>query len=377
MIRSEWALPLVVVAGLLALPFYRAELLRERFIGDHLIPDSALTGVVLLGLAVALLSLLRRDFIRAHPAALTWNGPREVDMRRAWAVRFGAVGYLFAAAGSLLGWPGAPQLALVFAAAATFGYVAARRARKAWLECAVVFGLASAGAFFAGPGWLWVVAGGLVVATGLASGPPHRAGRAELVRGYRAHVLRSVAASFGDVLAVLPSPRPTRMRLGTTLRFVVAGVAARRGMLAAAVLLALAAPVLHAVFPVVAPVWWAGIGAYAATLPFAGGLGDATRVAGLRRWLPQTDVELWATAVVVLMVVAGLWLALATLAGLPAVPQAIPLAAAAVARTVSRPDLDYSPSPALDVGGLYLPVNLVRQLVRGPLLLLVGLAALG
>ncbi|GAA4414558.1 hypothetical protein ACFQV2_37575 [Actinokineospora soli] len=381
--------PGFVVAGLLTLPIYRAGLLRERFLGDHVVPADALGAVVLIAVAVALLSLLRRDFIRADPARLTWDDPGDraalvrPGLVRAWALRFGVVAYVFVAGGAVLGWAGALPVSAVVVAAAVFGFVAAWSggrsvsfgAAGAWVRV-VPFGVALAGALFVGEGVLWGVAGALVIATGLACGPAYRPGRRALVRGHRAHVLRSVASAFGDVLAVLPRARPTRFRLGSAARFVVGGVVARRGMAGAAVLLALAAPVLHAVFPVVAPVWWAGLGAYFATLPFGGGMADVVRVEGLRRWVPHSDTALWTAAVVVFLVIAGLWLAAAVLAGLPAVPQALPVAAAAVARTVSRPELDYSPSPALDMGGLYLPVNLVRQLVRGPLLLVFGLTAL-
>ena len=243
------------------------------------------------------------------------------------------------------------------------------------MELAVPFGLAASAALFVGTGWLWVVAAVLLLSAALAWGPVHRPGRRELVAGHKAHVVRSVAAAFGDVLALLPRALPTRLRLGGAWRFALGGVLARRGMLAAALLIALTVPVLHAVFPVVAPAWWVGLGAYFATLPFAGGFADITRVPGLRRWLPQSDTEIWLAAVIVLAVLAGLWMTAAVLAGLPAAPQAIPVAAAAVARTASRPDLDYSPGPAMDIGGVYMPINLVRQLLRGPLLLFFGITA--
>lgn len=418
--RAEWAVPALVLAGLVALPFYRADLLRERLIGE--VAPHALSGLVLAASAVAVLSLLRRDFVRLHPALLTWpsgdsdaarrpawprigavlrpgrasrdraavascglrpgraSGDRAAvalgGLRRAWAVRFGVVGYLFVAGGAVLGWDDAAPLAAVVAAAGLFAYVAALRERTAWLEHLVVFGLAAAGAGFVGAAWLSGIAAGLLVATAIAWGPVVRPRRADLVAGHWAHVVRATSAAFGDVLAVLPRPRPTRMRLGGTLRVAVAGVVARRAMVAAALLLALVAPVLHAVFPAVAPVWWVGAGAYAATLPFAGGLADLTRVDGLRRWLPQTDTELWAAALIVLALVAGLWLAAAALAGLPVTPAAAPLAASAAVRTATRPHLDYTPTPALDLAGAYVPAGLLRQLVRGPLLLVVGLAAL-
>jgi hypothetical protein len=379
LLGAEWALPVFVVAGLLTLPLYRADLLRERFVGAHELPGGALGAVVLAALAVAVMSLLRRDFLRLHPARMTWDDPADRGaivrrgLLRAVAARFAVVGYLFVAAGPVLGWTGAPALPAVIGSAAVFAYVAARRRRRGWLEIAVPFGLAAAAAMFPGTGWLWAVAAALLLAAALAWGPVHRPGRRELVDGHKAHVVRAVAAAFGDVLALLPRAQPTRLRLGGAWRFVLGGVVARRGMLAAALLIALTVPVLHAVFPVVAPAWWAGLGAYFAVLPFAGGLTDITRVAGLRRWLPQSDTEIWLAAAIVLAVLAGLWMTAAVLAGLPAAPQAIPIAAAAVARTAGRPDLDYSPGPAVDIGGVYMPVNLVRQLLRGPLLLFFGI----
>ncbi|SDC87506.1 hypothetical protein [Actinokineospora iranica] len=368
-----------VVVGLLTLPFYKADDLREKFVGSHVVPPGAALAVLLLALAVATLSLLRRDHVWINPAHLTWDDsgdrdrPIRLRLRLAWAVRFGVVGYLFAAAALVLGWPPLGLSAVLFVATAVFAYRWAARPVRGWaVELAVPFLLAVLAALFAGGAVLWAAAAVLAVAALGATGPPGRARRDELVRGWNARVLRSVSAAFGDFLALLPTARPVKLRLTNTVRYVVAGVLARRQALPLALLLALAVPVLHRVFPVVDPLWWTGLGAYFVALPFGGALTDL-RVAGRRRWLPATNRTIKATTLVVLTVVGLAWAGLTVLFGLPFAPAALPIAALAAVRTAARPDIDFTVQGAVDVGGMYAPIGLVYQLVRGPDLLLFGL----
>ncbi|MBM7770826.1 hypothetical protein JOD54_001030 [Actinokineospora baliensis] len=255
---------------------------------------------------------------------------------------------------------------------ALFAYRWANRP-SVWFELAAPFVLALSGVLFVGPEVLWVLAAALAAAS-FPRGKPVK--RGDLVRGWNAHILRSVSVAFGDVLSLLPQGRPVHMRLTDPFRFAVAGVLARRSALPLAVLLAMAVPVLRHVFPVVSSAWWAGLGAYLAVLPFAGGLAEVVRIAGLRRWVPATTRSLKLAAFAVLGVAAALWTAATALLGLPFVPLVVPLAAWAVVRTVTRPDLDYGAGTAVDVGGLYTPVGLVAQLLRGPDLLLLGVLVL-
>lgn len=387
--REWWGVPGLVALGLLALPAYKADELRERVVGDHAVHPNAVLALLLLALAAATVSLLRRDHVQAHPARLTWgdDADRARSLRRglvrAWALRFGPVAYLLLAAGQVLGWSAAwlPVAVALFAATGAFAFAMARGPALGAVELVAPFLLACLGAGLVGPGWLWPVAAVLAVAAlALLLRPPALPRRDELVRGYWSRVLRSVSVAFGDVLALLPPARRTPgLRLAgraRPARFVALGMAARRGALPSAALLALSVPVLTQVLPVVPAVWWAGAGAYLAVLPLAGGLAELRRVAGLRRWLPDSDAAVWPAAAVLLTAAAVLWLALATLCGLPPRFAAAPLVGAAVLRTATRPDLDYAPGGAVEVGGVYAAPNLLRQLVRGPALLVVGLAAL-
>ncbi|GAA3007777.1 hypothetical protein [Actinokineospora diospyrosa] len=375
---SDSSLTVLVVLGLLSLPFYKAEDLRQKFVGAHAVEPGATMALLLLTLAAAVLSVLRRDHVRANPAQLTWDdhGDRDRKIRGglwvALLVRFVAVGYVAVSAGLILGWPDLPLAAALTASSALFAFRWANRP-YAWFELAAPLALALSGVLFVGPVVLWVLAAALAV----ASFPRRRrVKRIELVRGWNARILRSVSAAFGDVLALLPPGRPVRLRLTDPFRFALAGVLARRSALPLAVLLALAVPVLRHVFPVVSPAWWAGLGAYLAVLPFAGGLAEVIRTAGLRRWVSPTTKTLKFAALVVLTVAAALWTAATALLGLPFVPLAVPLAAWAVVRTVTRPDVDYTAGASVDVGGLYSPVGLVVQLLRGPDLLLLGVLVL-
>ncbi|PPK67926.1 DUF6297 family protein [Actinokineospora auranticolor] len=380
---GDWLIGIFVVAGLLTMPFVKPGEVRAKFVGDHPLPPEPALALLLLALAIATFSLLRRHHVWVNPARLTWDyaGDRDREVRRRLHLgllsRFAVVGYLFVASGVVLGWPDLPLSGALTVAA---GFYAVRWASRSsvWVALAGPFLLALAGVLLAGQALtgttaLWVVVGVLVVA-GLV---PRREAvrREELVRGWHARVLRSVSAAFGDALALLPTARPVPMRLRGVPRFVVAGIAARRAALPLAGLLVLAIPVLHTIFPVVDPVWWTAAGAYFVLVPLIGGLAEITTGSGLRRWLPADDRELKYTAIAVLLVVALVWIGATVLFGLPvrpATPLAALLAAWSAVRTVTRPQIDYTPPASVDAGGVYLPVGLLTQVLRGPDLLVVG-----
>ncbi|MFC0437359.1 DUF6297 family protein [Kutzneria buriramensis] len=117
--------------------------------------------------------------------------------------------------------------------------------------------------------------------------------------------------------------------------------------------------------------------AYAAADRLAGGLRTITGSAALRRALGGTDASLRAVHLVLPALGAVVW-CLLTAAALPIAP--VPTAAISAVGAVitvyamaTRPPMTYA-SPVFDSPFGTIPVNLIRQLVRGPALL-VGLAA--
>jgi len=120
------------------------------------------------------------------------------------------------------------------------------------------------------------------------------------------------------------------------------------------------------------------LAAYAAADRFAGGLRTICGSAALRRALGGTDASLKVIHLALPAAGAVLWCALTSFA-LPITPTTTTVISAAGAVLVvyamaTRPPMTYV-SPAFDSPFGSMPVNLIRQLVRGPALL-VGLAAL-
>jgi len=120
------------------------------------------------------------------------------------------------------------------------------------------------------------------------------------------------------------------------------------------------------------------LAAYAAADRFAGGLRTICGSAALRRALGGTDASLKVIHLALPAAGAVLWCALTSFA-LPIAPTTTTVISAAGAVLVvyamaTRPPMTYV-SPAFDSPFGSMPVNLIRQLVRGPALL-VGLAAL-
>jgi hypothetical protein len=400
----------VFALGVLTAPFYRVDYLRAHLLGTATTPATAGLAVLALGVGLAWRSLLRRDFVWADPAELTWADltDRRVGTigRRlwaGWAVRFAVAGYLAAIGALLLGTSSwlAGGCAL-FAAGALLAVVLGRRGPGrigTWLERLVPLGASVLAGFAAvstvPPVALWVLAGvavGAAVVCAVGSGPVRApgvastAGRADLVRGYLHRVVRQVSVSFGDALALLPTPGPVPWpRLlagrGVVVRFVVAGVAARARSLVPAVLLAVVVAVLHQVFPVLNPVWLVGLGVYFAGVPFASSLARLCAVPGLRRWLGCSDIALRLASAGAVAVCAAVWVGLVAVCAVPmtaAAWLAALLAVGAVVRTASRPALDYGNiGVAATPDGNLIPVGLLLQLAHGPELLVVGLLVIG
>jgi hypothetical protein len=121
------------------------------------------------------------------------------------------------------------------------------------------------------------------------------------------------------------------------------------------------------------------LAAYVAADRFAGGLRTICGSAALRRSLGGTDASLKVIHLVLPTVGAILWCAVTTFA-LPIAPTPTTVISAAGAVVMvyvmaTRPPMDYGGGQFFETGFGAVPVNLIRQLVRGPALL-VGLAAL-
>lgn len=406
---SDRVIYVLFAIGVLSSPLYRVDLIRAHLLGGAPAPAVAGLAVLALGVCVAWRSVLRRDFVWAEPAELTWSdsGDNRVGTlgRRlwtAWAARFAAVAYLVAVAVAVLGqsaW--LPAGCALFAAVALLAAVVGRRRRgrrEAWLEYAVVVALVvvagAAAVSTVGPLPLWILAGaGLVVAVAAAvgSGPARRpavavaANRDDLVRGYLRRTFRRVTVSFGDALALLPEPSPLPWPKllagrGVVARLVVAGMLMRVRSVLLAVLCVIGIVVVHQAFPLASPVWLVGLGVYVAGVPFASTLASLWAVPGLRRWVGCRDITLRiATAAGVAVIALAVVLLISVVVPLTVASWfAVPLAVGAVVRTVTRPPLDYgNVGVGVTPGGVLLPVGVLLQLAHGPELLVVGLLIIG
>ncbi|MCG8917924.1 hypothetical protein L6E12_19270 [Actinokineospora sp. PR83] len=374
--HGEWVVPGVVVAGVVVTPLLRPGVLR-LWTGPA--TAGVLVPLLLVLLAVATASLLRRDHVWADPAVLTWrDGDRETPVRRrllvSWALRFGAVAYAVAALATTVGWADPVWFGAVFTVAAAHALAVARLPR-AWSADLAAPLLLVAAVFV--DGLRWPLVGALAALTlGALLQRPAVAGRFELVRGWRARLLRSVSTVFGDLVALLPPARPVRLRQAGAARFVLAGALGRWESVPFAVLVVVAAPVLAGAFAATAAVLWVGVAAYLAALPFAGALAEVHRRPGLRRWVPASTVSLKACTAVVSAVPAAVCVGAVVLAGLPFEPLLVPLAAWSVVRTVTRPDIDYAAQGAVALFGGTIPVGIIAQVFRGPDLLLLGVLVL-
>lgn len=394
----------VILAGLLGSPFYGGDAVRDQLLGAHAPVPLAVPALLCLGLALAWWSMMGRGYLWVDPAALTWldfDGSRPATLlrrlRAGWALRFACVVYALCATGMLLGWPG-PVLAscgALFTAVAVLAFVAARRApgrlsrvfeQVMPLLLTVVAWLVASGVV--GTVVLWGMAG---VAAGAAAlltrgtSLPASAGRRELVERYTARMVRHTSVSFLDVWALLPQGRPVRWAGAlagrpVVVRFVFAGVLARARSLLFALMLAPAVAALHKAFPEANPVWWTGVGAYLAVLPFSASIAQLNRGPGLRRWLSNGDRALKATTAAMLLLVGALWFGVTLALGVPWSARsalAVAVSVSAVVRSVTRSPIDFRNLGIVAVEGLLLPVGLLTQLARGPEVLALGLLLLG
>ncbi|MEW2501774.1 hypothetical protein AB0878_14955 [Amycolatopsis sp. NPDC047767] len=301
-----------------------------------------------------------------------------------WAVRFATVAYFFIVAGVLIGFPPdvVGPLALSVAVAA-LALVMARR-RPVFGEAVLPLVPAVLGVFPDTPLWIFAAVAA-AAALLLAWSPPLSPTRDTLVRHFRERLVRRTSAAFLDVWALLPTGRPVHWRRALdgrfiVTRYVVTGTLARRHALGLPVFLALAVTAAHTTFPGVTSVWLLGLGSYLALLPFAAPIAQLHRVPGLRRWLDASELRLLLVMASVLVALAACWTAVVALLGVPVTLGslvAVVAAAYSVVRTVTRGPLEFSSMGLVLYEGVLIPTGLLRQLARGPDLLIIGLLLCG
>ncbi|MEV6909733.1 DUF6297 family protein [Amycolatopsis sp. NPDC051071] len=356
--------------GALFTAFENLPKLRHFLFGQSVVDFSAVFGLLIVLCAVFWRSLLRRGFVWAEPATLTWMDFASVDRRRVvvkrmwtlWAGLVLVVGYTGALVTAIGGGSKDVWIAMsaLTAAGAILAAVTARRtAIRGETAGPVVLALAGLSVAAAGLGPIAVdvlAAAVFVVAVAVAFGgePMSGVGRQELVDGWNARLLRAMAAVFMDPMLMIPESKPVpwlSLRRPTALRLAWAGVVGRLRYAAASVVIACLVGVAHLAFPAIPAGPLFALGAYTAIVPFVGGLGELWRNPGRRRWLGASDWELRLVNGLVIGVLGlgwGLLLGLVTLAlGVtPAWPMwlAIPLAVVAALRTATRPPMNYDVS---------------------------------
>ncbi|AUI62566.1 DUF6297 family protein [Amycolatopsis sp. BJA-103] len=356
--------------GALFTAFQNLPKLRHFLFGQSLVDFPAVFGLLIVLCAIFWRSLLRRGFVWAEPAALTWMDFAGVDRRRVvakrmWTLWLGlvmVVGYTGALVTAIGGGSKDVWIAMsaLTAAGAILAAITARRTaiRGETLAPVVlaVAGLAVAAAGL-GPIAVEVLAGAMfVVAVAVAFGgePVSGVGRQDLVDGWNARLLRAMAAVFMDPMLLIPESKPVpwlSLRRPTVLRLAWAGVLGRMRFAAASVAIACLVGAAQLAFPAVPAGPLFALGAYAALVPFVGGLGELWRNPGRRRWLGVSDWELRLVNGLVIALLGLGWGALLglvtlTLGVTPAWPVwlAIPLAVVATLRTATRPPMNYDVS---------------------------------
>ncbi|WP_033291493.1 DUF6297 family protein [Amycolatopsis jejuensis] len=388
--------------GFLFTAFFRTDAWHRVLFGPSVVDFPAVLGLVLLCCAVGWRSLLRRGFVWAEPAELTWMDYAQVDRRRVVATRlagaltgfFVVIGYVAAlmlavGGGSLEWWRAA---AAIVAGGTVLAFTTARRtgfrSEAAGPLLIAVAGVVIAAAKLDAPAVQYVGAAlalcGLLLAFGGEAAS--RGGRAVLLDGWNARVLRSVAVTFLDPMMMLPESAPVgtwSVRHPTAFRLAWAGMIGRSRYAGTVLLVALAVAVGHVAVPTLPGPVLVGLGAYIALTPFGAGLGVLWRNPGRRRWLGSSSGELVVAHGVVLIVVALGWSMLLTVAlfalGTAVSPLSwvmVALAVLSVLRTVTRAPVDYSSAGFVDTPAGPMPANLARQLFRGPDLLVAGILVL-
>ncbi|OLR90932.1 hypothetical protein [Actinokineospora bangkokensis] len=371
---GEWVVPGLVTAGVLVTPLVDPRAL-DPWVADD--PAAVLPFALALS-ALAAYSVLRGAHVWADPARLTWEpgDDRDKRVRRrlllTGGVRFAAVFYAAVVACLVVGEQDSKALISVAGFGAAALVSASRKSPDGLLDPAAAVVVAY------WPG-LWV---GLGTVLGSALGglwrPKHVPTRDELVRGWRARQVRSTSVLFGDLLGLLPAARPVRrLRVRGAGGVVLAGALGRWPALPLVALVVLTAPLVARVVTGVPGLVWVAVAAYLAALPFAGALAEVHRVRGLARWVPARKRVLVAWTGLLALVVGGVAVGGVALLGLPFEPLAAPVAALAVLRTVTRPQVDYAALGVVPVGMGVLPVGLVYQVLRGPDLLAAGALLVG
>ncbi|WP_216211999.1 hypothetical protein [Amycolatopsis aidingensis] len=352
--------------GLLVTAFFRLDWWREALFDGARPAPVVLLGLLAVCCAFAWQSLLRRAFLWAEPAALTWLDFAGADRVRAisgrlwlgWSTRVLALGYLGTFLATVATFPPWAWLtgACLLAGSAVPALVLAARA----------------------PGTPWRSPRRLPVAAA--------AGRRRLVHTWAERLIRSVAVSFLDPMLMLPSARPIggwSLRPPTLPRLAWLGVLGRARFLGSALLLALTAGLAHAALPAVPGVVLVGLGAFAALIPFGAGIGELWRSPGKLRWLDTSAgaLRLWfAVTLGGLAAVWGLVLAAVTLLlGAPLAGTAwlaLPVATGSVLRTAARPPVSYDDLGGTDLPFGQVPVRLVTQVTRGADLGVLGILLL-
>ncbi|MCT2587998.1 hypothetical protein [Actinophytocola gossypii] len=392
---DERTLGLLLAVGVLTMAFFRLDRLRQIF--GVASPEAALL-LLLVAAALAWWSMLPRGFVWLEPAVLTWRDFGAIDRERivagrqarGWLGRVLALGYLLAVTAAVIGlsrpWVLAGGAFLLATALLALG--ATRRVRRdARLEALAALGLAAA-AVAVRPGPL-----GIAVAAAVLVGPAvvllarsgsvtrpevSRAGRDDLVRGWRDRVLRVVGVQFLDVGMLLPAARPVRgwsLRRPTGVRLAWVGIAARARHVPTAALLAVTAVTAHLALPALPDELVFGLLGYLALVPLAGGLGELWRSPGRRRWAGLSDTALRAAHLLVLTGCAVAW-ALPVYAWADwdvTVLLTVPLAAACAVRTVTGAAPTYDNTASVDTPMGSMPVQLIARSLRGPDLGLVTL----
>jgi hypothetical protein len=391
--------------GILVNAFNRLEWWRSFLIGQSTVDENAALGLLVIGCALAWRAMLRRGFVWAEPAALTWLDFAGVDRTRVlgrrllstWLIGVLAVAYAgaLAAAATELATPVWISAAALLAGSAGLSLATVRRAPGgAKVEAVAPIGLACLGVVIAvaglAPIWLDVLGGALLVTgCGLwlsSSRVATRAGRKDLVDGWNERLVRTVSLTFLDPLLLLPSGNPVRghsLRRPTTLRLAYVGILGRSRYLGTAALLAIAVGVAHAALPGLPPVVLLALGGYAALMPFGGGIGELWRNTGLRRWLDTGDYELRLVNTLVLACLAAAWGLVVALVDVVLgvnVPGSawltLPLVVGSVLRTATRPPMTYDNLGATDTPMGPMPTRLLTQMFRGPDLGFIGVVVL-
>ncbi|WP_370945736.1 hypothetical protein AB5J62_42620 [Amycolatopsis sp. cg5] len=382
--------------GIAVQAFFRLESLRSFLFGQSTADVQAILGLLVACGALMWRALLRRGFVWAEPAVLTWMDFAGADRsrvigRRMWAVWcvgvgiFVYVGALTGVAGGVSGdmWLAASALLL---GSAVVSLSTARRPPVRGEEFGPVL-LASLGLLVArarlDPLALEALAAALFVLGVVrwrATDTVLQAGRQALVDGWNERLVRTVSLTFLDPLALLPAARPARfsLRRPTALRFAWLGVAGRARYWGAAVSLAIAAVLGAAAAPALPDVVFVALTGYCALIPFTGGIGELWRNDGRRRWLGTSDLGLWLANLLAMLVLAALWGVVLVAAGLvlgdPPSRMALlilPIVAVSAVRTATRPPTTFDNLGVVTSRVLgQVPTRLFAQLLRGPDLLI-------